>query len=92
MPVLTAEDRRFWEENGYVVVHNAVPPENLKAAESTVWDFLEMQPDNRESWYPDPPRASIMTEMYQHQALWTTVSILACIKRLRRFGERSSSG
>ena len=46
VPVLTAEDRKFWEENGYVVVHNAVPPENLKAAERAVWDFLEMQPDD----------------------------------------------
>ena len=70
MPVLTAEDRQFWEENGYVVVHNAVPPENLKAAERAVWDFLEMQPDDPASWYPDPPRSTIMTEMYQHQALW----------------------
>ena len=70
MPVLTAEDRKFWEENGYVVVHNAVPPENLKAAERAVWDFLEMQPDDPASWYPDPPRSTIMTEMYQHQALW----------------------
>ena len=70
MSVLTAEDRKFWEENGYVVVHNAVPPENLKAAERAVWDFLEMQSDDPGSWYPDPPRASIMTEMYQHQVLW----------------------
>ena len=70
MSVLTAEDRKFWEENGYVVVHNAVPPENLKAAERAVWDFLEMQSDDPVSWYPDPPRSTIMAEMYQHQALW----------------------
>ena len=70
MSVLTAEDRKFWKENGYVVVHNAVPPENLKAAERAVWDFLEMQSDDPASWYPDPPRGTIMAEMYQHQALW----------------------
>ena len=29
-----------------------------------------MQPNDPGSWYPDPPRASIMTEMYQHQVLW----------------------
>ena len=56
MPVLTAEDRKFWEENGYVVVHNAVPPENLKAAERAVWDFLEMQPN-------EPERAGIPTRL-----------------------------
>ena len=70
MSVLSKEDRAFWEENGYVVIHNAVPPENIIAAENAVWDFLEMQPDNRESWYPNPPRKGIMAEMYQHQALW----------------------
>ena len=69
MTVLSAKDRRFWEENGYVVVHDAVPPDNLKAAERAVWDFLEMQSDDPRSWYPDPPRG-IMAEMYQHQALW----------------------
>lgn len=70
MPVLSAADRDFWEENGYVVVHDAVPPENCRAAERAIWDFLEMDSDNPESWYPDPPRRGIMVEIYQHQALW----------------------
>ena len=70
MAVLQAQDLRFWEENGYVVVHDAVPPENCRAAEQAVWDFLDMKTDDPETWYPDPPRASIMVEMYQHQALW----------------------
>ena len=35
MPVLSKEDRAFWEENGYVVVHNAVPQENLDAMVTT---------------------------------------------------------
>jgi hypothetical protein len=70
MPVLSTEDQAFWKENGYVVVHDAVPPENIKAAEQAVWEFLEMDPNDPESWYPDPPRRSIMVEIYQHQALW----------------------
>ena len=56
MPVLSAADIDFWEENGYVVVHDAVPPENYKAAERAIWDFLEMDTDDPETWYPDPPR------------------------------------
>ena len=76
MPVLTKEDKAFWEENGYVVIHNAVPPENIKAAENAIWNFLEMRPDNPDSWYPDPPRRGIMAEMYQHQALWDLSSTL----------------
>jgi phytanoyl-CoA dioxygenase PhyH len=70
MPVLTAEDRAFWEENGYVVIREAVPLENCRAAERAVWEFLEMDAENPESWYPDPPRRGIMVEIYQHQALW----------------------
>ena len=70
MPVLSAEDLAFWEENGYVVVHDAVPPENCRAAEKAVWEFLEMDANDPHSWYPDPPRQSIMVEIYQHQALW----------------------
>jgi len=71
MAVLTSEDLAFWEENGYVVVHDAVPTENLKAAEKAVWEFLEMDNDGPDSWYPsDPPRRGIMVEIYQHQALW----------------------
>ena len=71
MPVFNKEDLEFWEENGYVVVREAVPLENCRAAEQAVWDFLEMDGDNPDSWYPeDPPRRGIMVEIYQHQALW----------------------
>ncbi len=71
MPVFSKEDLEFWEENGYVIVREAVPPENCRAAEQAVWDFLEMDGDDPDSWYPeDPPRRGIMVEIYQHQALW----------------------
>ena len=70
MSVLSEEDRAFWDENGYVIIHDAVPAENIKAAENAIWNFLEMQPDNPDSWYPDPPRKNITMEMYHHHALW----------------------
>lgn len=69
-PVLTKEDHKFWDENGYVIIHEAVPPENIKAASHAIWDFLEMHPDDEESWYPDPPRKSIGVKLYHHQAIW----------------------
>jgi hypothetical protein len=68
--VLSEEDRAFWDENGYVIIHDAVPAENIKAAENAIWNFLEMWPDNPDSWYPDTPRKNITMEMYHHQALW----------------------
>ena len=80
MPVLSKEDRAFWEENGYVVVHNAVPQENLDAMVAAIWEFLEMDPECEEDWYKyqpytrdnrcSPISAGGMVEIYQHQALW----------------------
>jgi len=82
MKVLSNEDNVFWEENGYVVVKNAVPQENLDAMIQAIWRFLEVDGDDPESWYCHSPRVrgdeedqspiSIagMVEMYQHQAIW----------------------
>ncbi|GIX07429.1 MAG: hypothetical protein KatS3mg115_1832 [Candidatus Poribacteria bacterium] len=69
--VFTQEEITFFWENGYVVLHEAVPPENLQAVVDAIWDFLGMDPNDPEDWYPPPPhRVGGMVEMYQHQALW----------------------
>ncbi|GAC1399480.1 MAG: hypothetical protein NVSMB65_17550 [Chloroflexota bacterium] len=60
MRVLTAEDKAFWDENGYVIVHDAVPRENLEALTRVIWEFLEMDPGDPASWYRTPDRANGM--------------------------------
>ena len=80
MAVLSKEDWAFWEENGYVVVKEAVPQENLDAMVDAIWAFLEIDREDREQWYKykpstrkdkcSPISAGGMVEMYQHQALW----------------------
>ena len=80
MPVLNKEDWDFWNENGYVVVHDAVPQGNMDAMVDALWEFLEMERDDPEDWYRykpytredkcSPISASGMVEIYQHQALW----------------------
>ena len=55
MRVLSKEDRAFWEENGYVIVHNAVPQKNLDAMVAAIWEFLEMDPECEEDWYKYQP-------------------------------------
>ncbi|MSS73681.1 MAG: hypothetical protein EXS64_19665 [Candidatus Latescibacteria bacterium] len=70
MPVLSEQDHAFWEENGYVVVPEAVPPENLKAVVDVLWTFLGMDPNDPDDWYREPHRKGGMVEIYQHQALW----------------------
>ena len=66
MAVLSAEDRAFWEEHGYVVVRGAVPPESCKAAEQAVWEFLEMDPDDPEELVLMRMATGVMRSAYDH--------------------------
>jgi hypothetical protein len=78
MRVLSEIEMEFWNENGYVILHDAAPPENLRAVVKAIWEFQEMDPDDPETWYRTPERAngmpelngSGMVEMYHHPALW----------------------
>jgi hypothetical protein len=67
--VLTDEDLKFWEENGYVVVREAVPKKQARAAETAVWEFLGMKADDPASWYKKLIGKGIMMEFYHHPAL-----------------------
>lgn len=70
MAILSPADHAFFAENGYVIIPNAVPPENLRAVIDAIWEFLGMDPNDPEDWYREPHRKSGMVELYQHQALW----------------------
>ena len=82
MDVLSDEDKAFWDENGYVIVKDAVTQENLDAMIQAIWDFLEVDGSDPENWYrhaprnrkdendPSPISIAGMVEMYQHQAIW----------------------
>lgn len=76
--VLTEEDWKFWKENGYVIVHNAVPKVHIDRLVQLIWEFEEKNPNDPTTWYT-APRSEIqmkelvntgMVEMYNHQYLW----------------------
>lgn len=67
---LTAADREFFAENGYVVIPDAVPAELLPAVIKVIWDFLDMDPERPQDWYRPPLTPGGMVELYQHQAMW----------------------
>jgi len=70
--VLTAEDMRSWQENGYIVVKNAVTPAQCTAARDAVWQYLGASLDNPDSWYaPHGGKSGMMLEFFQHPALDT---------------------
>lgn len=76
--LLSEEDWDFWTTNGYIVIRNAVPKEQVKKLADFLWEFEEKDPSDPETWYV-PPRAEMkmkeltntgMVEVYNHQYLW----------------------
>src|SRR5260370_1046338 len=69
-PVLTAADLAFWEEEGYVVLHDAVSPENCQAAAEAIYDFLAVDPLRPDTWYKGTLGHTIWVPLLHHPALW----------------------
>lgn len=72
MTVLTQSDRRFFDENGYVVVPDVVGVDECGAVIDALFDFLRMNRHDPTDWYRLPLKPGGMVEIYQHQALWNT--------------------
>ena len=56
--VLTYDQWRFWKENGYVVIKNAVERKEAIETAKFLWEFEEKDSKNPETWYA-PPRATM---------------------------------
>ena len=78
LKVLTEEQWRFWIQNGYVVIKNAISSEQAEQTAAFLWDFEEKKPKDSSTWY-SAPRAEIqmkelagtgMVEVYNNQHLW----------------------
>lgn len=76
--LMTEDDWNFWITNGYIVIKDAVPKEQVKKLADFLWEFEEKDPNDPETWYA-PPRAEMkmkeltntgMVEIYNHQYLW----------------------
>ena len=67
--VLGPADHEFWEENGYVIIRNAVPKEDCDLAIQAICDFLAIDRYDASTWYNDhPAKSGIMVQMFQHPA------------------------
>ena len=78
LKVLSVKDWKFWIENGYIVIKNAVAKEQAKKTASFLWEFEEKNSEDPSTWY-SLPRAEMkmkelagtgMVELYNHQYLW----------------------
>lgn len=76
--VLSADDWQHWITNGYVIVRQAVPHDNVERLVDVLWRFDEKDPADASTWYAPQRRDHIMKELnntgmleiYNHQALW----------------------
>ncbi len=66
-PVLSDADLAFWQEHGYVVLHDAVAAVTRESAARALWDHHGAQPDDPESWYRRSGHG-IMVQYFQHLA------------------------
>ena len=76
--VLSIEDWKFWRENGYIVIKNAVPRDQALETAEFIWEFDDKDPKDPSTWYTDA-RAEMqmkelagtgMVEVYNNQYLW----------------------
>jgi hypothetical protein len=52
--LLSEDDWNFWITNGYVIIKNAVPKEQVKKMADYLWQYEDKNPDDIESWYKKP--------------------------------------
>jgi hypothetical protein len=68
--VLTPADIAFWETNGYVIIKNAVNPEDCACSRKAIMDHLEMDEKDNASWYKETmDMQGIMVPLYRHVAI-----------------------
>lgn len=65
---LTPEELAFWDEHGYVVMHDAVAPAHRDAAARAIYQFLGASPEDPESWYGRKFGVSIWVPLLRHPA------------------------
>jgi hypothetical protein len=67
-PVLGEAELLCWQEQGYVVLRDAVPPEACQATEQALWNFLDMDPAVPDGWYQDSHGHTIMAPLFHDPA------------------------
>ena len=61
--LLSEHDWKHWTMRGYVIVKQAIPPDNVKRLVDLLWEFQEMNPRDSSTWYKDQLRDHAMKEL-----------------------------
>ncbi|MES2655804.1 MAG: phytanoyl-CoA dioxygenase family protein [Bacteroidota bacterium] len=71
--VLSADDLLFWEQNGYIVIKQAVTEQQCIDAKNAIWQFLDASEYDENSWYKShPAKKGLMVVFTEHEALQKT--------------------
>lgn len=67
--VLSDEELAFWDENGYVIVRNAVDIQACKEATDAICKHIGVDLNDPDTWYEGLNKSGIMVQLWQHKAL-----------------------
>ena len=68
--ILTPNDISFWNEQGYVIIRNAISAEDCADSRKAIWDYLEMDEQNPATWYQDDSSTQgIMVPLFRNAAI-----------------------
>jgi ectoine hydroxylase-related dioxygenase (phytanoyl-CoA dioxygenase family) len=68
--VLSKEDLDFWNQNGYIVLKNAISKEACEQTRNAIWDFLGKSLDDEQTWYSQhPEQRGMMVHFSDHPTL-----------------------
>ncbi len=67
-PVLDDTALAHWDEHGYVVLPDAITPDEIAAVTDLLWETIGASPDDPESWR-NAKTNGIMVPQFQHPAL-----------------------
>jgi Phytanoyl-CoA dioxygenase (PhyH) len=87
--VLTREDLASWDERGYVILHDAVPLENCRAAEEAIWQSIGGDPYAPSTWYEKREDATIWIPLIHHPALDANRRLLRIRKAFAQLWKRN---
>lgn len=60
----------FWNQNGYIVLKNAISQEACEQTRNAIWDFLGKSLDDEQSWYTQhPEQRGMMVHFSDHPTL-----------------------
>lgn len=68
--LLTDEEKASWNENGYLIIRDAVSKEDCRNTLDVIFSFLGIDENDPSTWYNShADKSGIMVELFNHQVL-----------------------